>query len=85
MRTIDALESNTRRHSYCEGTGVDLAEFGKLRCLDAGGDGVGSEARPSLALPSVSIVANERFVPAVTEDMVFGFKSPLGSLQVWTA
>jgi len=68
--TMDALESNIRRHSYCDGPGVDLAEFGKLRCLDAGGDGVGSEARPSFALLSLLIVANVRFIPAVTETMI---------------
>lgn len=69
--TIDALESNIRRHSYCDGTGVDLAEFGKLRCLDAGGDGVGSEARPSFVLLSLLMVANVRFVPTVTETMAY--------------
>ena len=69
--TIDALVSNILRHSYCEGPGVDLAEFGKLRCLDAGGDGVGSEARPSLVLLSLLMVANVRFVPAVAEIMAY--------------
>jgi len=72
MSTIDARESNILRHSYCVGAGVDLAEFGRLRCLDAGGDGVGSEARPSIAPFSVFIAANERFAPTVMEAIVYG-------------
>jgi len=76
MSTIDALESNTLRHSYCEGAGVDLAEFGKLRCLDAGGDGVGREERPSFAPVSVFIAANERLVPTVTEAIAYRICDP---------
>lgn len=54
------------------GAGVDLAEFGRLRCLDAGGDGVGSEARPSIVPVSVFIAANERFAPTVMDAIVYG-------------
>ena len=53
------------------GAGVDLAEFGRLRCLDAGGDGVGSEARPSIVPVSVFIAANERFAPTVMDAIVY--------------
>jgi hypothetical protein len=76
MSTMDALESNTLLHSYCEGAGVDLAEFGKLRCLDAGGDGVGNEARPSFAPVSVLIAANERLVPTVTDAIAHRIRDP---------
>lgn len=48
---------------------MDLAELGRLRCFDAGGDGVGSEPRPSLDRLSIFIVANERLVPTFTEAM----------------
>jgi hypothetical protein len=76
MSTMDALESNTLRHSYWEGAGVDLAEFGKLRCLDAGGDGVGSEARPSLVPVSMFIAVNERLVPTLTEAIAHRIRGP---------
>jgi hypothetical protein len=79
MRTIDALGSNTRRHSYGDGAGVDLAEFGKLRSLAAGGEGVGSELRPFIAIPPACMLAKDRFVPVVTEAMACVFRCGMRS------
>ena len=79
MRTIDALGSNTRRHSYGEGTGVDLDEFGKLRSLAAGGEGVGSELRPFIAIPPACMLAKDRFVLVVMEAMAYEFRCGMQS------
>lgn len=75
ISTIEALESNTRRHSWSAtkdaGVGVDLLLLGRLRCFSEGGDGVGSGFRPSSSLMSSAfIAAYVLFVPIVVDVMV---------------
>lgn len=61
MRTIEAWESKTLRHSRAvikePGFGVEFLELGKLRCFSAGGDGVGSGFWPSILTSPAFIAA----------------------------